>query len=652
MGFWLGVCIVSGVRTAAASPHTVQSITAEADRVVISLSETTSFTQAALPGDARRNLKDRCYVDVKPAVLDLIAQRYIVVDSALIHQVRTAQFQADTVRVVLDLVAKRACQVTVLTDPPRLQIEIPPDAGSTPDTTAMTPTKEAAMEEKEARLTPPAALPDSSVEAMTEDVVRLANAAPSATVATEPATTPTRVSATIYPAPTDSAPTDSAPAEPEREDPTSSLAGQAEEMNNEQPSRVLSLEESYQLAVVNEEQVAIAARELAKAELLPWRAIALMTPRGEIGGSYTRNKDAIAFNAPPEAQSLFGGSSVIRPRDNWLATFEVTQPLIEPSFFPSWRLGKEAVREGEERYEFTVRGVLFGVAQAYYEVLRFEAQVKVAQDTLSLSQEELKRAQARFRVGEVTKTDVLRAEVAVERAERALVVDQNRLKLSRTVLARTVGLSEIVGVMEPSPSQSAGSDFAQLLDQAYAQRQDLRAQNLAVQVAQERKNLVLTRYLPQVNAQFSYPRLDPETFANRDEFWTLFVNLRWSIFDGGNREIDLLEANENLSQAELRVSELEKKIRVEVREALLTVETLYTTLQTLRKEVALARENYDITSKQYRVGLSTSLDINTSLNALNQVRTQLADQSYAYQVALLNLDNAIGVFAEDYLPQR
>ena len=204
----------------------------------------------------------------------------------------------------------------------------------------------------------------------------------------------------------------------------------------------------------------------------------------------------------------------------------------------------------------------------------------------------------------------------------------------------------------PPHPQAVESDYTSLLDQAYAQRQDLSAQNLAVRVARERKNLVLTRYFPQVDAQFSYPRLDPETFANRDEFWTLFVNLRWPLFDGGNRELDLLEANETLSQTELRVTELEKEIRVEVREALLSVETLHATLETLHKEVALARENYEMTSKQYRVGLSTSLDVNTSLNTLNQVRTQLIDQTYTYQIALLNLDNAVGVFAQDYLPQR
>ena len=630
-GGWVGVCILLLAPAAVASSAAarsivdkagpVRSIAADTDRVLITLSESVSFSQAALPGDAKRNLKDRCYVDLTPAILDRQAQRYVAVDSAMILQVRAAQFRADTVRVVLDLVSSRECQVTLLSDPPRLQISIGPPAEEIPRADATTEPEEAVARVEDESPAAPVATPVIESKVQPSEAATQTAAKTLPPEETEAEQTTTRATATIHP-----------------------LA--------ESPSRVIALEEAYQLAVVNEEQVAIAARELAKAELLPWRAIALMTPRGEIGGSYSRNKDAIAFNAPPEAQSLFGGSSVIRPRNNWLTTFQVTQPLLEPLFFPSWRLGKEAVREEEERYEFTIRGVLFGVAQAYYEVLRFEAQVKVTQDALNLAQEELKRARVRFRVGEVTKTDVLRAEVAVERAGRALVVDRNRLKLARAVLARTVGLSEVVGVQEPSPPQQTGSDYTSLLDQAYAQRQDLRAQNLAVGVARERKNLVLTRYFPQVNAQFSYPRLDPETFANRDEFWTLFVNLRWAIFDGGKREIDLLEANENFSQAELRVTELEKQIRVEVREALLTVETLHATLETLRKEVTLARENYDMTSKQYRVGLSTSLDINTSLNALNQVRTQLIDQTYTYQIALLNLDNAIGVFAQDYLPQR
>lgn len=416
--------------------------------------------------------------------------------------------------------------------------------------------------------------------------------------------------------------------------------------------RALTIDEAYRQAIANEEQVKIAERELAKARLLSWRALALLTPRVEIDGTFTRNKDEISFTAQPTLSGQTGTPSTIRPLESWVGTFSVNQPLIQPSFIPSWQLGKDSLRQNAQQYGFTIREVLFGVARAYYDVLRAQAQVGVAQETRSLTHDELKQAQARFRVGEVTKTDVLRAEVEVARAERAVITADNNLQLSSTVLARAIGVGGAVRVVEPTPPSFSGERYEQLLEQAYRQRQDLQAQEAAVDVAKQRRNLVRARYFPSVGALWEFPKLDSPTFANRDEFWTLTLNFQVPIFDGGARELDLQEQEENLFQARLQFDRLKKDVGVEVKQALLDAETLAATLDTLKKEVALAQENYDITSKQYRVGLATSLDVNTALNTLNQVRTQLTDQTYAYQVAILSVDRAVGVFAREYAPQR
>jgi outer membrane protein len=315
-------------------------------------------------------------------------------------------------------------------------------------------------------------------------------------------------------------------------------------------------------------------------------------------------------------------------------------------------LGKETVHQSKQRYEFTLREVLFGVARAYYDALRSREQVRVARDTLKLTKDELRQARARFRVGEVTKTDVLRAEVEVARAERALIANRNTLQLAFATLARVVGVHEPLRVAEPTPPVSRGESYAHLVEKAYGQRLDLRAQTSAIAASRERKNQVLARYAPQVNTQWQYPRLDSPTFANRDKFWVLTLNFQVPIFDGGVRELDLLEQQENLTQSELQLERLKKDVGIEVKQTLLEVATLEATLETLKKEVSLAQENYKITSKQYAVGLATSLDVNTAVNTLNQVRTQAIDQTYAYQVALLALDRAVGIFGYDYVSQR
>jgi outer membrane protein TolC len=416
--------------------------------------------------------------------------------------------------------------------------------------------------------------------------------------------------------------------------------------------REITLDEAYRLAMGNEEQVKIAERELEKARLLPWRALSLLTPRADVLGTFTRNKEEISFTQTATLPGQTNTPSLIRPLESWLGAFSVNQPIIQPSFVPSWQLGKDSIRQNFQQYDFTIREVLFGVARAYYDVLRAQAQVGVAKDTLKLTQDELKQAQVRFRVGEVTKTDVLRADVEVARAERAVITSENSLQLTLTVLARTIGVREPLRVVEPTPPVSSGKPYARLLEEAYKNRPDLRAQDAAVDVARQRRNLVRARYFPSVGALWQFPKLDSPTFANRDEFWTLTLNFQVPVFDGGVRELDLQEQEENLAQAQLQLDLLKKNVGVEVKQTLLAVETLTATLETLKKEVTLAQENYDITSKQYRVGLATSLDVNTALNTLNQVRTQFTDQTYAYQVSLLGLDRAVGAFAKDYSPQR
>lgn len=611
----------------AAERAVVQAVSAASGQVSIVLSAPATFRYASLKADPGHKRPHRCYVDIAPAGLGDRIVSSLDVRHGVVQRVRTAQFRPDTARVVLDLADERACQVQTLTNPHRVVVRIE-RAETVPQLTQLAAIAEVSITDADPSLSAPAR-PRQKETAPPFHIVSSSEPQPGVAISSGPP---------------------AAPPSPLVTDPEPDLGpaiGQGPR---------IPLPEAYRLAIENEERIKIASHELGKARLLPWRAITQLTPRGDIQGTYSRNKDEISFVGgrilPPGAESLFSTGSVIRPLERWTGIFRVTQPILEPAFFVSRRLGKAAVRESAERYEFTIREVLFGVARAYYGVLRSQAQVLIARDTLGLSQDELRQAQVRFRVGEVTKTDALRAEVAVEQARRQLVTDQNRLRLAFATLARTIGAPEPLGVTEPEPVAYSPVPYDQLLEQAYSRRQDFRAQELMVEIAQQRKNLVIARYAPRVNARWEFPRLDAETFAERDKFWTLFLNFEVPLFDGGVRELDLMEENENLSQAQLRVDQLRKEIQVEVRDALLTVETLGSTLNTLEKEVNLAQENYTITSKQYRVGLATSLDLNTALNALNQVRTQLTDQTYAYQVALLRLQQTTGVFATGYLPQR
>ncbi len=117
----------------------------------------------------------------------------------------------------------------------------------------------------------------------------------------------------------------------------------------------------------------------------------------------------------------------MRARGNLGLTY--IQPLIDLTVFPP-PIAQAGSRRSCARlqHQFTVRGTLYGVMGAYYEVLKQQrlGRQSIA-ETLRLSGDQLDLAQKRADgQSEVTRADVaLRATVTVETARRVLVEDDN-----------------------------------------------------------------------------------------------------------------------------------------------------------------------------------------------------------------------------------
>jgi outer membrane protein TolC len=88
-----------------------------------------------------------------------------------------------------------------------------------------------------------------------------------------------------------------------------------------------------------------------------------------------------------------------------------------------------------------------------------------------------------------------------------------------------------------------------------------------------------------------------------------------------------------------------------VKEGWLNVRTLDQTIKALRVQVAAAEQGYQDLKNQYAAGSATSVDVLSALNDLNEARKDLAFQTYAYQVALRNIEQVTGVFQQKRVQQ-
>src|SRR5262249_15768855 len=118
------------------------------------------------------------------------------------------------------------------------------------------------------------------------------------------------------------------------------------------------------------------------------------------------------------------------------------------------------------------------------------------------------------------------------------------------------------------------------------------------------------------------------------------------IYNAGQREIDVKAATYQLEQTKLSRDTVAKTVEQDVKDAWLAVKTLIETLEALRSQVTAAEKAYKDLQTQYRAGISTSVDVLSALNDLNVARRDLAQQTFAMQVALRKLDQVSGTFQE------
>ncbi len=405
--------------------------------------------------------------------------------------------------------------------------------------------------------------------------------------------------------------------------------------------RVISLEQAYDLALSSDQAIGIAYVALEQAKLAPLAAYTKLLP--QVNGTTSANWQSKRNSVNRTGSS--GSSAASRYNDVGVS---VQQPLFDLSFFPAYRRGKATLEGARLDYRAKIREILFGVAQAYFDVLSQQKLLEVDKEAFRLASEQYDLAQKQANVGVAIRSDVLRAQVAVESARRQMLQDGNTLESKRNILANILNLPADHPFTLSTPPDHASTlpSFASVLGKALIQREDLKSKDQAIRRDTEAHNEARTEYAPKVIASLDAGRNNEfdSKYANN---WQANVSVSIPIFNGGQRELNLKSTAFQIRQTQLERDQLAKTVEQDVKDAWLNVKSLTETLSALRTQVAAAEQGYKDIQNQYQAGISTSLDVLTALNDLNTARKDLAQQTYSLQLSLRKLEQVGGTFQQD-----
>jgi outer membrane protein len=307
----------------------------------------------------------------------------------------------------------------------------------------------------------------------------------------------------------------------------------------------------------------------------------------------------------------------------------------------SARLGAKAASESAQQ---TAQDVLLAVNRAYFGVLRAEAVLKVAEETVKARQILADQITTLEKNKLRSLLDVSFAEVDLAQAQLLLVQAQNNEKAAYAELADALGLANPQPfdlAEEPMPPTPL-ADPTDLIVQALQDRPDLSSARFSHEAALRYARAERDLWMPTISATGAAGLTPAYQVPLSDRYAAAGINVNIPIFNGFLFSARHQEANLRAKAADQAMRDLADRIGRDVRTAWLDAGTAYQRLAVtaqLLKEATLA---LDLARGRYKLGLSSIVELSQA--QLNLTQAQIADTSakYDFQIQSAILSYQIG----------
>lgn len=327
---------------------------------------------------------------------------------------------------------------------------------------------------------------------------------------------------------------------------------------------------------------------------------------------------------------------------------------------PLWTGGRVAasvnaanadVLAGRENLRRVEAQVLTSVIQAYADTRRDQETLRIRQENVNVLTRQLQESNARFDVGEVTRTDVAQSQARLSQAQALLQSAVAQLAITRATYATLVGQNP--GDLEPEPS------LAFLLptdpDEAYKVAEQfnpqLRAQQFTEQASRARVAGAHAERMPNVTASVTYgfggpaiPNrpLDPFESQLYSRQTRATINATIPLFNGGLTSSRIRQTVERNNADRITVEGVRRNVLQGVTQFWSQLIAARANISSSDEQVRAARIAAEGTRQEQQVGLRTTIDVLNAENELRQAELNAVSSRRDEYVAAANVLAVMG----------
>lgn len=429
----------------------------------------------------------------------------------------------------------------------------------------------------------------------------------------------------------------------------------------------VKLIEKFILLMLFSVSVVSAQNEVEKYSLEDCIQIALQNNPGIKSSSYTVDESGLIikeskgglfpslnFNSSANRYYSENQSGSFISNDNLSAGLS-TRYTIFQGFKTTATVGaaKENYNANVAQHTVKTEEMILNVTESYYKLLQAERIVKTTEKAVERSKLYLDYAEARYKNGLASQSDLLKAKVEFSNSELALIRARNAQLAARGSLNTLLGniASESISVVDNletttygklNDSLSIQEKISELIQTAYQNRPEIVRIKSQINAQQSYLTIARSEYFPALSLDANY-NYTGETTADLHANSFVGLSLNFPIFNGFSSQAKVDQEKVLLKNLEQQDLSLHNQISLEVWNAYLGVKESIELINNTKIFYENAMENLRIAEGEYKEGVGSMLSLVDAQTNLVTAEESYIEALADYGISIASFKRVIGI---------
>ena len=332
--------------------------------------------------------------------------------------------------------------------------------------------------------------------------------------------------------------------------------------------------------------------------------------------------------------------------------------LINPSRTPQINTAKDNLENTKIAYAQKHRDLLLEAKVRFLQLQQSLQDVRIAEDSISISQSALNQSLERMESGTGTKFDVLEASTQLSKDRQLLSEKKGNQKMHEIKLVQTLNMNPKTLPSVDSKPYIIGEWNTSLEDaitSAYFNRKEIDDLQLKISVNKNKSKLELAKTKPVVSifnlfeadlAEGEANALSPQK-NNKSNSTNNTVGLQfdWKIFDGGSSKAYSKAKEAKISEIKEQILFEKSKVRKEVEQLFANLEKSRLNIEHSYAAILSAKESLELSLLRQQAGLGVQREVLNSQRDLTQAEITHSKAINEYNISIVNLQMLTGLEA-------